>query len=418
MGVISSKDVNNIIRKALNIVDETIMEHGSIVGYILYKMLDFQYKYSLQELIDYTMIGILHDIGLFKEGSDVDIKHNETKSVWKHSIYGYLFLRYLSPIGEKAEIVLYHHLEYRKYHLIRSKYMEIAEYLSFADVLDWYLRMNDGEMKADFFVKNSNIKFSERAKVLFLRAEKKYKILEKIKDGSYEAELNGLLGKKLLSEEYKREFLQMLIYTIDFRSEYTVIHSMATTAFATEIARLMRVPNKDIYILYYGALLHDIGKLTTPIEILEAPRKLTDEEMVIMKAHVTNTVEILKNVVNEEVLEIAARHHEKLDGSGYPRGLKGEELTIPQRIVAVADIISALYGKRSYKDSFDKQKIIDILEKDAESNKLCPKVVGCAVRNMDYLFKNFEKQKTKTIGVYMTIKEQYSIIYEKFKQFE
>lgn len=418
MGVINNKDIYLVMNRSLRMVDDEIMQHGKVVGYIFYKMLDYRNEFFLQELIDYTMVGVLHDIGLYKSTDQKTIRIEETKNVWKHSIYGFLFLKYLSPLGDKAEVVLYHHLDYGKYHLIHSKYIEIAEYLAFADKLDMFMRSGSDERNADFFAKQSGKLFSERAKHLFLKAEKKYQIFENIRSGAFEQELEMLFSKKLMKEEDKRSYLEMLIYTIDFRSEYTVVHSLATTTFAVEIAKLMHLTSQDIYNIYYGALLHDIGKLVTPTEILEAPRKLTHEEMQIMQEHAANSEKILRGVINDTVLEIAIRHHEKLDGSGYHRGLTGRDLTTPQRIVAVADIISALYGKRSYKDSFELNKIKDILTSDSNAGKLCPLVVGCAVRNMERLIRNFEKKKVRTIGNYMLIKKQYQEIYEKFKQFE
>lgn len=418
MGIINNKDIYRIIFRSLNLVDESIMEHGQIVGYIFYKMLDYQNKFFLQELIDYTTIGVLHDIGLYKSADLETIHLEETRHVWRHSIYGYLFLKYLSPLGEKAEVVLYHHLDYTKYQLIHSKYIEIAEYLSFADKLHLYMRSNRTDKDADFFAKQEGVQFSERAKQLFLKSEKKYQIFANIQSGYYKTELEELFSKKLLKEDQKRSYLQMLTYTIDFRSEYTVVHSMATTTFATEIAKLMHLSTQDMYNIYYGSLLHDIGKLVTPTEILEAPRKLTDEEMQIMREHVANSEKILRGAIDDTVLEIAIRHHEKLDGSGYHRGLSGDELTVPQRIVAVADIISALYGKRSYKEAFEVDTIKNILLQDSEAGKLCPKVVGCAVRNMQSLIKNFEKKKMMTIGKYILIMDQYEEIYKKFEKFE
>lgn len=418
MGVINSKDIGRIIRKSLMLVDEDIMLHGEIVGYIFYKMMQYTNRYFLKEMADFTMIGVLHDIGLFKSANKDLIREDEEKHVWRHTIYGYLFLRYLSPLGEGSEIVLYHHLDYNRYPLIKSKYMELAEYLSFADKLDTFMRSGKNIMDADFFAKKGNIVFSENAKILFLRAETKYHILSKIKDSSYQGELYALLSKRIMDEEEKRRMIQLLVYTIDFRSEYTVVHSIATTTFAVEIAKLMKLSDEDIYLIYYGALLHDIGKLTTPVEILEAPRRLTKEEMDIMKQHVENTEKILRGSVDERVLEIAIRHHEKLDGSGYYRGLTGKELTTPQRIVAVADIISALYGKRSYKEKFNSEQIKSVLRKEAADGKLCPKVTVYAISNMDYLIQHFEEAKKYTIGKYILIKEQYKLIYEKFKKFE
>ena len=416
--IIRSKDVYNIIRKTLGIMDVKVMQHGEVTAYFLYKMLQADGTYGAQELADYTMIGMMHDIGMIKTGYAKDMVERETKGVWAHSIYGYLFLRYLSPIGDKAEIVLYHHLPYRLHNLIKSQYLKITEYLSLADKMDMFLHAEGHDMGKDYFVKNVNVEFSPRAVEIFNKAQAKFHLMEHLKDGSYLEELDTLLTNAHFPEKYKKGFLEMLIYSIDFRSQQTVVHTLATTTFALELGRLMRVPTKDLQVLYYGALLHDIGKIAIPLDILEAPRRLTDEEMRVMKAHVIISEKILRGVIDEEVLEVAIRHHEKLDGTGYHRGLKGEELTRLQRTVAVADILSALYGKRSYKDSFDPEKIKSILRGDAQAGKICPKIVDFAVGNFDSIIRNYEKQRTNTLGIYETILEQYDIIYERFKIYE
>lgn len=420
MQIISSGDVYKIICKALDMVDAEIMEHSEIVGYTLFKMLQYENKYSAHDLIDYTMIGILHDIGLYKTGSSEELLLSETKNVWRHSIYGYLFLRYLSPMREKAEITLYHHLDYNKHNLIPFPLMTVSEHLSFADKFDVYTRLRSPEMldAASYFVHNRGITYSKNSQHVFLEAERAFHITDNLRDGSYKDELGELLGLRHFTEGYKRGFLEMLIYTIDFRSEYTVLHTIGTTTFAMELARLMKLDKNDVYQLYYGALLHDIGKMTIPVEILESPNKLSKEEMAVMQQHVNNTEQILKGIVNEDVLQIAIRHHEKLDGSGYPYGLTAEQLTLPQRIIAVADILSALYQKRSYKAAFDTKKIADILKKDAENKKLCPEVVACTLKNLEKITRNFDLMKNETMGIYLQIQEQYDLIYERFRIYE
>ena len=164
--------------------------------------------------------------------------------------------------------------------------------------------------------------------------------------------------------------------------------------------------------------MHDVGKLSIPLEILEAPRRLNDEEMAIMRTHVEVTEEILRGVVGEEILEIAIRHHEKLDGTGYHRGLKGEQLTLPQRIVAVADIISALYDKRSYKEGFEADKIKAILQSDADAGKLDPDVVACAIRNFTSIEANCKKARRNTIGTYRKMQMEYDLQIQRFQELE
>lgn len=310
--------------------------------------------------------------------------------------------------------MLYHHLDYNKHYLIKSQYIKIAEYLFMADKIDVTMSM-PGTLEPDYLQKYRNIKYSAEALNLFLKANTRYNILEKLKKEDYLKELDELIASVSFSEDYKRKFLQMLIYIIDFRSQYTVIHTLATTIFAQELGDLMKLSGQDKYNMYYGALLHDIGKIAIPLSILESTGRLSDKEMDIMKKHVEITDHVLKGIVDDDIREIAIRHHEKLDGSGYFRGLKGDELTRPQRIVAVADIISALYGKRSYKEAFAPDKIKAIIQADADNNKICPAVVDVAVKNMENIIRNFEKKKEAVLGTYMQIKKQENDIYEQFK---
>ena len=390
------------------------MHHSERTAYILYKMLLAEGKMNNQEMADYVLIALLHDIGTCKLEYIDHWAEYEKNDVWPHSIYGFLFLKYLSPLESKAEVVLYHHLDYNKHYVIKSQYIKIAEYLFMADKMDVVMSM-PGTLESDYLQKYRNIKFSAEALALFLKANAQYKVLDNLKHDDYLKELDELIASVNFSEEYKRKFLQMLVYIIDFRSEHTVIHTLATTIFAQELGEMMHLTAQEKYNLYYGALLHDIGKIAIPLSILEAPGRLTPKEMDIMKKHVEITDHILTGIVDDDVREIAIRHHEKIDGSGYFRGLKGEQLTKPQRIVAVADIISALYGKRSYKEAFDIDRIKEIIKSDADNNKICPQVVGVALRNMNRIIDNFEKKKEVTLGTYMQIKRQEHEIYEQFK---
>ena len=242
--------------------------------------------------------------------------------------------------------------------------------------------------------------------------------MEKMKTDAYQQELGSLFGRVHLSEKKKKGFLEMLVYAIDFRSQQTVIHTMSTKTFALSIGRLVGVSKEELQMLYYGALLHDIGKIVIPLSILEAPRRLTDEEMRIMRAHVVITDKILRGVLDDQIVNIASKHHEKLDGTGYPLGLAAADLSQLERIAAVADILSALYGKRSYKDSFSADKIQGILVTDAAKGKICRRVVQVVIDIFDVFIRDYEKERNETLVRYMEINEQYENIYERFKGFD
>ena len=414
MAVISSKNMYDILRKSFSILNPPLMHHSERTAYILYKMLLHEGRMSNAEMADYVILAMLHDIGPCKLEYIDHWADFEKTDLWPHSIFGFLFLKYLSPLNDKAEVVLYHHLDYNKHFMIQSQYIKIAEYLSMADKVDVVMSM-PGTLEPDYLQKYRNIRFSGEALNLFLKANAHYGILEKLKTDDYLKEIDDLISSVSFTEEYKRRFLQMLVYIIDFRSEHTVIHTLATTIFAQELGEIMHISSQDKYNLYYGALLHDIGKVAIPLSILESTGRLSDKEMDIMKKHVEITDRILTGIIDDDVREISIRHHEKIDGSGYFRGLTGEQLTKPQRIVAVADIISALYGKRSYKEAFDIERVKSIIRSDADNNKICPEVTGVAVRNMDKIIHNFEIKKDYVMGTYIRIKKQENEIYEQFK---
>lgn len=416
--LVSTRDVYNVVRRVLGVMDPQILQHGEITGYIFYNILKAEGLYTEMELAEYALIGMLHDLGMIKTGYEGGIIQCETTNIWAHSIYGYLFLKNLSPAEDKAEIILYHHLPYKLHSRIKSSHMKITEYLTLADKMAVLLHTEGEGAEKDNFMRQAEGELSVKAMELFQIAQTRFDILGKLKTDEYQKEMRKLFDEISFSEKQKRGFLDMLIYAIDFRSQPTVIHTMSTRTFALELGRLMRVSAMDLQILYYSSLLHDIGKIVIPISILEAPRRLTDSEMRVMRAHVVMTDKILRGAMDERIVEVAARHHEKLDGSGYPRGLGAKDLSSLERIVAVADILSALYGKRSYKESYPPEKIKEILLSDAEQGKICSKVVQAAISNYDVIIHNYERQRNETMERYMEIVNQYDSIYERFKEYD
>ena len=153
---------------------------------------------------------------------------------------------------------------------------------------------------------------------------------------------------------------------IDAKSPFTYRHSSGVAEAAMEIAHWFGMKPRDVKLLRRAALLHDLGKLSVPNMILEKPGKLTDEEWKIVKMHPYYTLEILRRIPGFEGLgEEAAAHHEKLDGSGYWRGLVAEQLSTFARILAVADIFDALRAKRPYRDSLPLEKAFSIMRQES-----------------------------------------------------
>lgn len=157
---------------------------------------------------------------------------------------------------------------------------------------------------------------------------------------------------------------------------YLVRHSIATSVMAILIARAgANINDRMLQIVGLGALLHDIGMSSLPQEISDVDRKLSDDEWVEVKRHPQYAVTIIKNVKNfpEEVSLILEHHHENFDGSGYPRGLRGEEIYFPARVVAIADCFSALTTRRGGRSLFSPEEALALLQ--TESHKFDPKLL-------------------------------------------
>lgn len=152
---------------------------------------------------------------------------------------------------------------------------------------------------------------------------------------------------------------------VDSKSPFTVNHSNGVANAAVAIARILGLNKERILFIRHTALLHDLGKLSVPNTILEKPGKPTDEEWAVLKLHPFYTWKILAGIPGfHEMSEIAASHHEKLNGKGYFRGLTAEQLPLEARILVVADIFDALSAKRPYRDSLPLETVFEIMRKD------------------------------------------------------
>jgi PAS domain S-box-containing protein/putative nucleotidyltransferase with HDIG domain len=145
---------------------------------------------------------------------------------------------------------------------------------------------------------------------------------------------------------------------MDFRDKETENHTQRVTKLTIKICQKMKLTETQITHARRGALLHDIGKMAIPDEILRKPGKLTDEEWVIMKKHPEYAYEMLYTIkFLRPALDIPYCHHEKWDGTGYPRGLKGEEIPIAARIFAVVDVWDALCSDRPYRKALSTDQV-------------------------------------------------------------
>ena len=183
------------------------------------------------------------------------------------------------------------------------------------------------------------------------------------------ARQSGLAMENLyLLEEQRRSlesFIRTLAASLDARDDNTAGHSARVGAIASGIAKAMELDEADCRLIYYAGLLHDYGKIGVRDDVLLKPSELTPEEYEHVKEHPLHTFRLLSKIRFPEDLAdipfVAAAHHERWDGSGYPHGLKGEEIPIGSRIVAVADAYDALTEERCYHEPWPPERALDEL---------------------------------------------------------
>jgi energy-coupling factor transport system substrate-specific component len=191
---------------------------------------------------------------------------------------------------------------------------------------------------------------------------------------------------KKKEEEQKlliREIVEAFAKTIDMKDKYTNGHSTRVAEYTCMLTRELGYDEETVEKYYNIALLHDIGKIGIPPEVLNKPGKLTDTEFNIIKSHSALGYNALKDISIMPELSIGAgSHHERPDGKGYPKGLNGDEIPRVAQIIAVADTFDAMYSDRPYRKRMNFDKVVSIL-KEVSGTQLQGDVVDAFLRLVD-----------------------------------
>jgi putative nucleotidyltransferase with HDIG domain len=186
----------------------------------------------------------------------------------------------------------------------------------------------------------------------------------------------------LLSDQMRgtyMEYTNALVKAVDAKDPFTKEHSQNVSARAVDIAVALGIPEGDVEIIKYAGLLHDVGKIAVGQDILVKKEPLTREEFELLKKHPVIGVNILKDIrFLEKEIPIILHHHERWDGKGYPHGLKGREIPLGARIMAVADAFDAMMSGRGYKDKVSLSSVIEELKRGS-GTQFAPEVVDAFV---------------------------------------
>jgi len=210
-------------------------------------------------------------------------------------------------------------------------------------------------------------------------------------------------------EEMYEQYIYGLVSIVEKRDTYTAGHSTRVATYAELIAKNMKFSEEDIHILHRAGMLHDIGKIAIPDSVFLKPSKLTQEEYKLIQEHVIMSYEILNKIsLFDDIKEIVRDHHEHYDGSGYPRGLRGDETPILAQILTLADSFDAMTTDRIYKGRKSVQEALDEIER-LSGKQFNPEVVQVALQALKNItIEDIHHQKPQN----MLERERFSYFYK------
>lgn len=379
------------ISSAIDLMDPHIADHHTIVAYIASQLanelgLPQQTKYNI------VLAGLLHDIGMLslpdterRRENDVDAVHH------RHTEIGYHLLRKFRHFSTVARIVKDHHTDWSVAHKSGQTFTPEAGILRLADQVDALIDKDTpileqvdhivatiaGRTGSAFSVDHVDA-FTELAwKEHFWLdiASPSLQVVLLNNCSNYSLELNG---------DDLIDFAEMLAQVIDFRCRFTATHSSGVATVASVLANLIGFSATECQKIQVAGYLHDIGKLALPQNLLEKPSKLNSTEYRIVKSHAYYTYRILEPLVGlDDVRMWASMHHERVDGYGYPGRLKEHDLPMGARIMAIADIFTALMEQRPYRGPMEKSQTIEILHVLAKRKAIDHNMTDVLIKNFD-----------------------------------
>lgn len=293
-------NIVDVICHSFRHLDPRLINHGERVSYILMKMLEETNRYTQKEKQDIFMLGLLHDIGAYKEEEIDSMLSFDVNDSMEHSVFGYLLFKTFSPLPEYADVILYHHHCNAQYYPvpISDYHRDIAKLIYLADRIDIFCVLNDTDKLDSFLEKCCGTIFLSSDIRWFQNTEKKHHILEHIRSMEYQKELSAYTQEHfILTEAQIHNYLMTFIFSVDFRNEYTSLHTYYAVQLSENIANTLRLTANSRKTIQLAALLHNIGKISLPAHMSNTE----DYDQYLKELYHNSTLDITKEILSGAV---------------------------------------------------------------------------------------------------------------------
>lgn len=420
MDYISSTNICYLICDALSLIDKRPMEHGMRVAYMMMKLLESKGGYDEYEAAEFIFLTMLHDIGAYKTEKMLDERLYDAKGKKPfHAVYGALFLKNTSPFGERADILLYHHLPFQEINQLNYEYSKIAGYLSLLEDVD-ALFCKDGEnLDLRVFEKGAGSKYSTEAVMLLLRCVRKDGMLKNMKSEKYKEELRLYMDYILFTNEEKENYIRFLVQCMGLKEKILTVRTMMCCSAVNEIADELGLTMREKERLDYSSMLHDIGLLGSDKELLRKVKEFADIEKDGGDGHVEAGNSLIEKYFKvPEIAQTILAHHERTDGSGYPGGIDEGSMTIQQKILQAADLLITRMNRRKNGRMPDKNEVLNGLLKMANRKQLDGKVVTAIAKCYDMIERRTRSETKDYVEMHRRIHNLYKRLTEEHLQGE
>ncbi len=382
---------------ALDLVGVVQVHHGKRVGYMAAEC-GKQMGMDIDRLDNLFQAAILHDCGVSNTAVHARLAQFEWEKAHGHCEIGAQILKSAPPLAHLSEIILHHHT-----HWLEFENLHVPDDVALmANIIFMVDRVDVLSLKAQ--VKYSNILlgideirqqisdkrgswFKEELVDVFMEvseSEAFWLSLEREHVDGYVVEWIGHETTRPVSFADLRSVVRIFSYIVDAKSKFTQEHSDGVANLARYLGRLFELSHASCETLELAGLLHDIGKLRVPDDVLEKAGKLSLPEFKVIQRHSFDTFNILKRIKGFELIALwAGQHHERVGGDGYPYREKEAGLSLEARILAVADVFQALAQDRPYRKALSQSDIFSIISKEADEGKLDKSVINMVGENLD-----------------------------------
>lgn len=395
-------DLVSALARSLDMVSHTLAGHHTNVGFFASRIAEC-YGLSSFEHRNVLLAALLHDIGAVSLYPAVDSLLFEDDTI-KHSIAGAVIISSSQKLLGVSKLVEHHHVPWEELKDTNKQY-ELSNIINLADFIDIHTRRDrPAKLQIPTLIehaqRHSGTMFNPDFIEALRESESKRDYYHRLHTarGDHFKNVSTQFDSDILDAEGVLEFTGLFAKVIDFRSRFTATHSQGVAVTSSVLGHWLGFDEIEQILFQVAGRLHDIGKLAVPAALLEKNGALTKEEFSIIQRHATFTERILSGIPGLEVIrDWACQHHERLDGTGYPHKLSGDQLSLGSRILQVADVFTAITEDRPYRRGMDFDQATKVLRQLGDSNKLDPIVVEVLIERYDEIDTLRSKGQTQAL---------------------